>query len=104
MVVDEPKPSRQNYFGCSSDLDGDLAVITTIYGGNPNAWKGGLDYVYKLQNDNWKLRNTLDPNISADQDRFGQNACNIQGKQIIIGDWMNSKYQGGAAHITTIRR
>lgn len=99
MVVNEPKPSRQNYFGSSGDMDGNLAIITATHGKNPNAWKGGLAYVYKLQNGNWKFRNTLYPNISADKDRFGQNACDLQGKQIIIGDWMNAHYPGGAAHI-----
>jgi len=97
--VHEPEPSRQNYFGCSGDIDGDLVVITATHGKNPNAWKGGLAYVYKLHNGEWKLRNTLYPNISADQDRFGQNACDLQDKQIIIGDWMNVQYPGGAAHI-----
>lgn len=104
VVVQEPEPSRQNYFGSSGDIDGNLAIITATHGKNPNAWNGGLAYVYELKNGHWKLRNTLYPNISDDQDRFGQNACDLQGKQIIIGDWMNAQYPGGAAHIFQLSR
>ena len=99
QVVQASEPERQHYFGSSGDIDGDLAVITVTHGKNPLAWNGGLAFVYQLRSGQWQLRNTLYPEISANQDRFGQNACALSGKRIIVGDWMNAQYQGGAAHI-----
>lgn len=98
-VVQEAEPGRQHYFGSSGDIDGNLAVITATHGKNPNSWNGGLAYVYQFSQGDWKLRSTLYPKVSANQDRFGQNACALSGKRIIVGDWMNAQYPGGAAHI-----
>jgi len=99
QVLQEEEPGRQHYFGSSGDIDGDLAVIVSTHGRNPLAWNGGLAYVYQLKDDNWKLRNTLYSKISSDNDRFGQNACDMHKKRIIIGDWMNTLHASGAAHI-----
>ena len=103
QVVQEENPGRQHYFGASGDIDGDMAVITATQADNPNAYNGGLGYVYQLNEGVWQLRNMLYPKVSAGGDRFGQNACDMQGKNIIIGDWMNTQHTSGAAHIFELK-
>lgn len=103
LVLKEAMPGRQHYFGSSGDIDNNFAVITATHGRNPWAWNGGLAYVYEYKNQHWTLRNILHPNISANEDRFGQNACAISGNWIIVGDWMNSHHKNGTAHIFQLK-
>lgn len=96
----ETEPSTQNYFGSSGDIHGEYAVVTSIHGSNPNSWTGGLANIYKISKEGkWELTRTMYPEVSSSQDRFGQDACAIWDKQVIIGDWMNVNQECGAAHI-----
>lgn len=99
QVEQEEKPGRQNYFGSSVAMDGKYAVVTGTHSQNPESYNGGMAYVYELNNGKWQLRSKLYPDVSYSQDRFGQNACSIDGKTILIGDWKNQKNPNGAAHI-----
>jgi hypothetical protein len=96
----EQNPSKQNYFGESGDIDGDYAVAVGIHSENPIAWNGGIVNVYK-QNDKgvWELTRGMYPKTSSSKDRFGQDACAMSGKYVIVGDWMNATQEFGAAHI-----
>lgn len=98
--VREQKPSRQNYFGDSGDIDRDYAVAVGVHSENPIAWNGGVANVYK-QNEKglWELTRSMHPKTSSNKDRFGQNACALSGNNVIVGDWMNAKKEFGAAHI-----
>lgn len=96
----ESEPRTQSYFGSSGDVHGDYAVVTATHGSNPNSWSGGFANIYKIsEKGKWKLTRTMYPENSSSQDRFGQDACAMWGKQVIIGDWMNVVRECGAAHI-----
>src|SRR5690554_3701594 len=99
QVEQEENSGRQHYFGSSVAMDDKYAVVVGVHSKNPKAWSGGIGYVYELKEGKWQLRSKLYPDVSYDQDRFGQGACAISGNTVIIGDWKNQKNPNGAAHL-----
>lgn len=96
----EENPGREHYFGDSGDIHGEYAVVMGVHSENPNAWSGGMAYVYKISEDGkWELTRGMYPTVSSNQDRFGQGACAMWGNQVVVGDWMNVNQKCGAAHV-----
>ena len=88
----EPNPDTQVYYGDSGDIDGDVAVVVSVH--NHTA------YVYDLNSSgDWVLSKSIIPEDASWGDRFGQGACAISGKYVIVGDWMNTSQKIGAAYI-----
>ena len=100
QIIKEAKPSWQNYFGNSGDIDGEYAAVVGTHSENPNSSRGGIVNIYK-QNEQgvWDFTRSMFPEITHSDDRFGQNACALSGNNVIVGDWMNYDQKIGAAHI-----
>jgi len=90
--IKEKEASTQNFFGDSGDIDGDVSVIISVH--------SHTAYVYNRNPaGKWILSKSMRPKEAQYGDRFGQEACAISGKYVIVGDWMNSTHKTGAAYI-----
>ena len=93
-------PSEQDYFGDAIDTYDKYMVATCVHCENDSAYNGGFVNLYKLKDGNeMELISQFYPSISKSKDRLGQDAVAIYEHKIVVGDWMNSTFETGAAFV-----
>lgn len=102
-------PFRQKsaYFGSSVAIEGDLALVGSIYGRGGTEPSSGVVYVYRQENDtSWVLEGQLKPSDGRSGDKFGEFLAIHEG-YVIAGapghDWgengVDSLSNAGAAYL-----
>ncbi|MCK4873294.1 MAG: FG-GAP repeat protein [Phycisphaerales bacterium] len=83
-----------DWFGSSTALDGDTAVVGSIYDSD-NGWASGSAYVFVRTGETWTQQAKLIASDAAENDYFGWTVA-IDGDTIIIGADGNDGYAGSA--------
>jgi hypothetical protein len=78
-----PDAARTDYFGWSVAIDGDVAVIGSVYDDDLGSTSGSV-YVFRFDGSAWVLEQKLLADDGEEDDRFGD-AVDIDGDAILVG-------------------
>lgn len=89
--------SREQYFGASVSLSGELALV-----GAPNDDDNGIDsgaaYIYRWNGSSWQEEAKLTASDGGEQDIFG-NAVSLSGEVALVGAISSNRTHAGAAYV-----
>ena len=84
-----------DYFGISTSIEGEHAIIGAYRDDNGNGIDAGSVYVFKRTSRGWYEETKLLPSDGASGDRFGI-STSIDGTYLIIGSYYDDGYTGSA--------
>ena len=98
LPVPHPLPTENYYYGYSTAVDGDYAVIGAYNANNTT----GVAYVLYYNGTNWEHVAKLTASDGAEQDYFGY-SVSISGDNIVVGAWQHKSlpWASGAAYVYT---
>ena len=85
-VLSAPTPAPEDGFGTSVAIDGDLAIVGSVFLGAAEPQIGEA-FIYRLQNDSWQLDGTLNPSDGELDDHFGYAVAitGVSGETAVVG-------------------
>ncbi len=90
-----------DYFGCSVEIRGDLAVVGSYFDDVNNVGDKGSAYVFARQNGTWSQQQKLTAPDGIAGDQFG-NSVAISGNIVLGGAWQAGGSNSGAAYAFTV--